>query len=180
MNLRACLCQEFTVEVVFIVKNECYRNTLRPRQNGRQFPEDILSACSWMKVYKFRLKFHWNLFPSAQATNHYLNQRWLVCWRIYVSLGLNKLTRPCVTLLQYGNRFDQRECITLLGCKCESVRLKKKCLISFQYFSSNDHMLVHVNIWLYYMCACLNLMVKSSFFLCQRYVCYVVMIWCNI
>ena len=27
----------------------------------------------------------------GQATSHYLNQWWLVCWRIYASLGLNEL-----------------------------------------------------------------------------------------
>ena len=26
-----------------------------------------------------------------QATRHHLNQLWLICWRIYVSLGLNEL-----------------------------------------------------------------------------------------
>ena len=37
-------------------------NTLRPRQNGRHFADDILSAFSWMKMFEFRLKFHWSLF----------------------------------------------------------------------------------------------------------------------
>ena len=51
-----------------------------------------------MEIYEFRLKFHWSLFPIAQltifqhwfrkwlgadqATSHYLNQWWLVYWRI--------------------------------------------------------------------------------------------------
>ena len=43
-------------------------NTLRPRQNGRQFPDDIFNASSWMKIYKFRLKIHWSLFPKVQLT----------------------------------------------------------------------------------------------------------------
>ena len=62
---------------------------------------------SWMKMYEFRLIFHWSLFPrsqstiyqhwfrrwlrTGQATSHYLNQWWLVYWRIYASLGLNEL-----------------------------------------------------------------------------------------
>ena len=62
---------------------------------------------SWMKMYEFRLKFHWSLFlrfqltifkhwfrywlGAVQATSHYLNQWWLVYWRIYASLGLNEL-----------------------------------------------------------------------------------------
>ena len=60
-----------------------------------------------MKIYEFRLKFHWSLFLGAQltiyqhwfrkwlatdqATSHYLNQWWLIYWRIYTSLGLNEL-----------------------------------------------------------------------------------------
>ena len=42
---------------------------------------------SSMKMHELRLRFHWSLF----ATSHYLNQWWLVCWRIYASLGLNEL-----------------------------------------------------------------------------------------
>ena len=59
---------------------------------------------SSMKMFEFRLKFHWSLFPRVQltmfqhwfrqwlgaveATSHYLNQCWLVYWRIYASPGL--------------------------------------------------------------------------------------------
>ena len=65
------------------------------------------SAFSWMKMFQFRLKFHWSLFPrvqltifqhwfrwwlgAVQATSHYLNQWWLDYRRIYASLGLNEL-----------------------------------------------------------------------------------------
>ena len=65
------------------------------------------NAFSWMKIYEFRLKFHWSLFPRVQltifqhwfrqwlgadqATSHYLNQWWLDYQRIYASLGLNEL-----------------------------------------------------------------------------------------
>ena len=47
---------------------------------------------SWMKIHEFRLRFHWSLL-AGQATSHYLNQWWLVYWRIYASLGLNELRR---------------------------------------------------------------------------------------
>ena len=66
------------------------------------------SAFSWMKMFDFRLKFHWSLFRgveltifhhwfgkwlgAVQATSHYLNQWCLVYRRIYASLGLNELT----------------------------------------------------------------------------------------
>ena len=63
---------------------------------------------SWMKLYWFRLKIHWSLFPRAQltifqhwfrqwlgadqATSHYLNQWWSFYWRTDASLGLNAET----------------------------------------------------------------------------------------
>ena len=66
------------------------------------------SAFLWMKMLKFLLRFLWNLFlrvqltifqhwfrlwlGAVQATSHYLNQWWLVYWRIYASPGLNELT----------------------------------------------------------------------------------------
>ena len=72
------------------------------------FQTTFWNAFSWMKIYQFRWRFHWNLFPrvqltifqhwfrqwlgAGQATSHYLNQWWLVYWRIYASLGLNELT----------------------------------------------------------------------------------------
>ena len=59
-------------------------------------------------MYEFRLKIHWTLFlrvqltifqhwfrqwlGAGQATSHYLNQWWLVHWRIYASLGLDELS----------------------------------------------------------------------------------------
>ena len=86
--------------------NVCF-NTLRLRQDGRQFPDDISNAFSWMKIYQFRLRFHWCLFPriqltisqhwlkywlgAAQATSHYLDQWRLVYRPIYASLCLNEL-----------------------------------------------------------------------------------------
>ena len=69
------------------------------------------NAFSWMKIHEFRVRFHWNLFlrieltilqhwfrkwlGAGQATSHYLNQWWLVYWRIYASLGLNELKKTC-------------------------------------------------------------------------------------
>ena len=65
------------------------------------------SAFSWMKMFEYRLKFHWSLFlrvqltisqhwfrkwlGADQATSHYLDQWWLDYQRIYASLGLNEL-----------------------------------------------------------------------------------------
>ena len=62
---------------------------------------------SWMKMYAYRLKFHWSLFlrvqlaisqhwfrlwlGTDQATSHYLDQWWLDYRRIYASVRLNEL-----------------------------------------------------------------------------------------
>ena len=72
------------------------------------FQTTFSNAFSWMKMYKFQLRFHWSLFlrvqltifqhwfrywlGAGQATSHYLNQWWLLYWWIYASLGLNELT----------------------------------------------------------------------------------------
>ena len=69
-------------------------------------------AFSWIKMYEFWIRFHWNSFLSVklmifqhlfrywlgadQATSHYLNQWWLAYWRMYASLGLNELKFPAV------------------------------------------------------------------------------------
>ena len=82
-------------------------NTLRPRQNGRHFPDDIikwivLNENAWIPI-KISLKFVpqgpiinipalVQIMPGAdQATSHYLDQWWLDYWRIYASLLLNVL-----------------------------------------------------------------------------------------
>ena len=61
----------------------------------------ISNTFSWMKMFRFQLTFHWSLFlwlefneqysGADQATNHYLNQWWLVYWPINASLGLVEL-----------------------------------------------------------------------------------------
>ena len=41
-------------------------DTLRPRQHGRQFTEDIFKCIVLMKIHEFRWIFHWNLFLSFE------------------------------------------------------------------------------------------------------------------
>ena len=88
----------------------CRFNTLRPRQMAAIFQTTFSKGFSWMKIFEFRSKFHWNLFlrvqltifqhwfrswlGANQATSHYLNQWLLDCRHIYASLGLNELTCP--------------------------------------------------------------------------------------
>ena len=65
------------------------------------------NVSSWMRMFDFWLNFHLSLFlrvqstifqhwfiqwlGADQATSNYLNQWWLVYWRIFASLGLNEL-----------------------------------------------------------------------------------------
>ena len=52
-------------------------------------------AFSWMKIYKFRLRFRWSLFLGVQLTIfHYLNLWWLVYCRVYTSQGRQWVKRP--------------------------------------------------------------------------------------
>ena len=76
------------------------------------------NAFSWMKMYEFRLKFHWSLFlrveltifqhwfrqwlGAVEATSYYLKQCWLVYRRTYASLGLSELTKQRV--LMHGHQ----------------------------------------------------------------------------
>ena len=84
-------------------------NTLRRRQMAAIFQTTFANAFYWKKMYNFRLRFHWKLFPevqlltfehwfswwlgAGQASSHYLNQWWLVHGRIYASRGPNELTK---------------------------------------------------------------------------------------
>ena len=43
-------------------------NTLRPRQMDAISQTTFSNAFSWMKMFEFRLKFHWSLFPGVQLT----------------------------------------------------------------------------------------------------------------
>ena len=43
-------------------------NTLRPRRSERHLADDIWSAFSWMKMFEFRLEFHWSLFVRVKLT----------------------------------------------------------------------------------------------------------------
>ena len=46
---------EWSVLTLLVLRSEC--QTLRPRQNGRQFPDDKFKCIILMKIYKFRLRF---------------------------------------------------------------------------------------------------------------------------
>ena len=74
-------------------------NTLRPRQNGRHFPDEIfkyifVNENIWILI-KISLIFfpkgRINNIPAWSAPSHYLNQWWLVYRRKYASHGLNEI-----------------------------------------------------------------------------------------
>ena len=48
-------------------------NSLRPRQMDAISQTPFSNAFSWMKMFEFRLKFHWSLFPRVQLT---ISQHW--------------------------------------------------------------------------------------------------------
>ena len=85
-------------------------NTLRLKQNGCHFSDDIWNIFSWVNIY-INLRFHLSVFQMVQFTifqhyssigtnnglsperRHCLTQLWLVHWRIYVSLSLNEIAK---------------------------------------------------------------------------------------
>ena len=98
-------------------------NTLRPRQDGRRFPNDTFKRIFLKEnviiLIKISLKFVPNgpidnitalvqIMTRDQATSHYLNQWWSVYWRIYASLGLNELNWYPLTLSSHWNPFETR------------------------------------------------------------------------
>ena len=77
-------------------------NTLGPRQNGYQFPDDIFK-CIFTNEYIYicistvvSLELIRNGpfsdIPALVVIKPYMNQWWLVYWHICTSLGLNRLT----------------------------------------------------------------------------------------
>ena len=101
-----------------------------------------------MKMYEFRLTFHWSLFlrfqltifqhwfrywlGAVQATSHYLSQWWLDYRRIYVSLSLNELKN---FLWQFKTMHKTRRSVASVGARigtddcthCSAVSLLVAC-----------------------------------------------------
>ena len=100
----------FIMEISIRVREHLNINTLRPRQYGRRFPDDIfkcifLNENVWIPIKMFVPKGLIKNIPAMvqimawrrPGASHYLNQWWLVYRRIYASLGLNELRRPLFT-----------------------------------------------------------------------------------
>ena len=111
-------------------------NTLRPRQNGRHFADDFFKCIFLYENVWFSINISLKFFPKGpikifrwchgadQATSHYLNQWWLVYWRIYTSRGLNELThrpmRNVVLVLEYVI-FKPVSILDILSISCSQV-----------------------------------------------------------
>ena len=65
--------QNCTFQITTIYPRGQWVNTLRPRQMDAISQTTYSSAFSWMKMFEFRLKFHWSLFPRIQLT---IFQQW--------------------------------------------------------------------------------------------------------
>ena len=85
-----------------ILYQENSLNTLRPRQNGQHFPDDIFKCIFLNENISISINISLKLAHKGQINNnpalvqimaksHFLNQWLLFCWRIYVALGLNEL-----------------------------------------------------------------------------------------
>ena len=114
-----------------------YFNTLRPRKMAA-FQMTFSNVFSWIKIYEFRFEYRWNTFLGAQhwfkwrlgayqAISHYLNQWWLVYWRIYSSVGPNEQTQCHIE--NYQPIWLMSSCgqwKTLFGARAPGGRLNKK------------------------------------------------------
>ena len=71
------------------------------------FQTTLSSAFSWMKMYEFRLRFHWNLFLSSELTIPALVQ--IMAWRrpgdkpLSEPMMVRFMTHICVTRPQWVN-----------------------------------------------------------------------------
>ena len=93
-------------------------NTLKPKQNGRHFPDDILKCFFFNENVWISIGISLKYVPTGQINNiptlvqimawrrpgdkPLSGQWWLVCWRIYASLGLNELRGTHSGLVQTG------------------------------------------------------------------------------
>ena len=77
-------------------------NTLRPRQNGRHFPDDIFKCIFLNENVWISLQISLKSVPKVQI-NNILAIIWsnggIVYWRIYASFGLNELRECKYTLV---------------------------------------------------------------------------------
>ena len=81
-------------------------NSLRPRQMDAISQTPFSNAFSWMKMFEFRLKFHWSFFPRVQLNNIPAMVQ-IMAWRrpddkpLYEPMMVNLPTHICVARPQW-------------------------------------------------------------------------------
>ena len=71
------------------------------------FPDDIFKCIVWNENVWISIKVSLTFVPKGPINNtpalvqiiHYLNQWWLVYWRIYASLGVDELNRTMLSIV---------------------------------------------------------------------------------
>ena len=66
--LSLCNSKERFMETNIWGVTNIWLDTLRPRQHGHHFAEDIFKWIFLMKMHEFSLRFHWNLFLRFKLT----------------------------------------------------------------------------------------------------------------
>ena len=130
-------------------------NTLRPRQNGHRFANDIFKRIFLNENVRISIKISLKfglinnnpalvqiMTCASQATSHYLNQWWLIYWRIYASLGLNELARyyTLLTLAPYIHDMGTKwPFITLNIMRFEAKSIPKNKMAHIAFYSRWRH-----------------------------------------
>ena len=73
------------------------------------FQTKFSNAFSWMKMFEFRLRFHWSLFPRVQLTIFHdwaSSRRQAIIWTMMVSL-------PTYICLSASMNYDRHKCSVL-------------------------------------------------------------------
>ena len=104
------------------------------------FQTTFSNAFSWMKMFKFRLRFHWSLFPRVPINNIPALVQ-IMAWRrpgdkpLSEPMMVNLLTHICVTRPQWVNHWHTYRyvcIIILIKCLCGariSVNMTLICIL---------------------------------------------------
>ena len=105
------------------------------------------NAFSGIKMYEFRLIFHWSLFlgfeltifqhwfgwwlGADQATSQYVDQWWLLYWCIYLSLNLNELTHNTFVIASVKLLFVDKALLQDVKALNQRGFLWSRCWLAF-------------------------------------------------
>ena len=100
-------------------------NILRPRQMEASSQTTFSIAFSWMKMFEFRLKFPWSLFPRVQLTifQHWLDNG-LAAWR---RPGDKPLSEPMVVSLPTPICVARSQCVNYCTEQWQFSKRNKSC-----------------------------------------------------